>query len=128
MKTFLALTISVAALFAACNNAEVTNKVEATDPAAKTDSTTQTAATPTAAGDAYVVQKERSVIHWKGSNKFTPKFHPGTLQISDGSFSVADGQVTGGKFTADMNTIAVEGNEYTEGEKGRQTRHPFEIC
>src|SRR5688572_8730221 len=105
MKTFNALLVSFVVLFAACNNAPVENKVEATD-AAVVDTTAKAAP----AGTAFVLQKDRSVITWKGANKFTPKAHVGTLQFSEGSFTTADNAVTGGKFVADMSTISSAGD------------------
>lgn len=110
MKTFNALLISFVVLFAACNSSQPENKVEATDAAA-----VDTTAKATPAGTAFVVQKDRSVINWKGGNKFTPKAHAGTLLLSDGSFALTDGQVTAGKFTADMNSMNSAGDEYTDG-------------
>ncbi|MDZ4846849.1 MAG: YceI family protein [Chitinophagales bacterium] len=110
MKTLNALLLSFVVLFAACNSSQSENKVEATN--AESVDTTANAAP---AGAAFVVQKDRSVINWKGSNKFTPKAHAGTLLFSDGSFTSTDGQVTAGKFTADMNSMTSAGDEYTGG-------------
>lgn len=109
MKTFNALFAAMLFL-AACNHAPTENKVEATDAAA-VDTTAKAAPTATS----FVVQKDNSVINWKGANKFTPKAHVGTIVLSEGAFTVADGQLTGGKFVADMNSITSAGDEYTGG-------------
>ncbi len=45
-----------------------------------------------------------SVIKWTGSK--VAGNHTGTLKLSDGKVMVADGKVTGGKFTIDMGSLA----------------------
>lgn len=109
MKTFNVLLFSFVVLLAACNNGQPENKVEATDPTTTADTTKNAAATT------YTVATDRSVINWKGANKFTPKNHVGTIQLSEGTLSVVNGVVTGGKFIADMNSITSAGDEYTGG-------------
>lgn len=56
-----------------------------------------------AEGMSYDVNTETSQIMWVGS-KPTGQ-HNGTINISEGSVAVKDGQVTGGSFTMDMNSI-----------------------
>lgn len=112
MKTFNAFLIVCATLFAACNNSQPENKVEATDP------TTVSAETPaqTASTSAtFAINKDLSVINWKGGNKFTPKAHAGTIQFSEGTLVVTETQLSGGKFVADMNSMNSAGDEYTDG-------------
>jgi polyisoprenoid-binding protein YceI len=83
----------------ACNNAPEGQKVEAEE------ATEQPAMTNNAGGDAYMVDTENTVIRWTGSK---PTYqHKGTLKVSSGQFTVADGNLTGGEFVLDMNSIDV---------------------
>lgn len=56
-------------------------------------------------GEAYAVDANQTQLFWEGT-KVTGK-HNGTIQVSEGNVYVNDGQVTGGQFTIDMNSIAV---------------------
>jgi len=49
------------------------------------------------------VNTANSVINWSGSK--VSGAHTGTLSLSNGSVSVKDGEVTGGSFTIDMNSM-----------------------
>ena len=53
----------------------------------------------------YVANAETSVLNWKGSKPTGT--HNGTVNLTDGSFTVAGGELTGGSFTVDMGTITV---------------------
>lgn len=69
-------------------------------------------------GKTYAVATDVSKVMWTGA-KPTGE-HSGTVNISEGSLTAADGQVTGGSFTLDMNSITVtdlEGDQkgYLEG-------------
>lgn len=56
-------------------------------------------------GDAYAVNADNSSITWVGSKK-TGSSHSGTLGLSSGSLSVDKGDITGGTFTVDINSLA----------------------
>ncbi len=102
--------IFIAAIsFAACNNSE-TNKVETTEK--------QKAASKD--GTAYKVDST-STITWIGS-KPTGK-HTGTFKISDGSFNVKDGALTGGSFTINMNSLNNEDLAADAESKGKLEGH-----
>lgn len=90
MKRFI-YSISVAALLAACNNQTATQATET--QAVATDST----------GAKYIVDATGSTVNWEG--KSLSGGHNGTINISEGTISVQDGNITAGSFTIDMNTI-----------------------
>lgn len=58
-----------------------------------------------AQGMTYEVNTEMSKVMWVGS-KPTGQ-HNGTINVSEGSVAVKDGNITGGTFTLDMNSITV---------------------
>ena len=90
MKKIFILAI-VAISFAACNSNSA-NKAETTEK--------QTATI--ADGTAYAVDST-STVTWTGS-KPTGK-HTGTFKVSNGTFNVKDGALTGGNFTIDINSL-----------------------
>ncbi len=58
-----------------------------------------------------IIDIERSSIKWQGSHLFNFGKHYGTVELKEGHFLKADGQITQGHFTIDMNTIGnTEGN------------------
>jgi polyisoprenoid-binding protein YceI len=57
----------------------------------------------------YVVDKKESVVTWKGFMQFVPKnAHNGYIDISKGELMIEEGQLVGGTFEVDMNTISDE--------------------
>ena len=87
MKKILLLGIG-ALLFISCKKEE---KVEST--------TVETAI------NGMFIADTTSMLNWTGS-KQTGK-HSGTIRVKNGGFTVADGKISEGKFTIDMNTISV---------------------
>ena len=77
------------------------------------------AVTETAGAETYAVDASASEILWVG-RKVTGE-HSGTINITDGTLEVANGNITGGRFVIDMNSITVtdlkpgEGKEKLEG-------------
>lgn len=59
-----------------------------------------------ATGTDYAVNTANSSIMWEGSK--VSGTHNGTVNISEGNVVVKDGEVTGGSFTMDMNSITVQ--------------------
>lgn len=57
----------------------------------------------TASGNAFKVDLTRSNIVWEGSKPTGS--HTGLIKLSAGNIDVKDGEVVGGKFTIDMNSI-----------------------
>jgi len=115
MSTLKSVLSGIALIyFASCGSAPQTeNKVEATEPVASTEQQKE----PQASGNSlsYILQKEASTVQWMGSNKFTPKRHTGTVQFTEGNFTVVNNQLASGSFLVDMTTIHSAGDEYTEG-------------
>lgn len=107
---FFALLLTIS-FFASCSNAPKGDKVEAGEAQTETAATT--------AGTAYNVDTQASKIMWTGS-KPTGQ-HTGTINLSKGTLSVADGNITGGEFTIDFNSLVNvdlkpgEGKEDLEG-------------
>lgn len=56
-------------------------------------------------GEVYNVVADVSKVMWVGSG--VGKAHNGTVNVSEGSVSMEDGKVTGGKFTLDMTSVTV---------------------
>jgi polyisoprenoid-binding protein YceI len=55
------------------------------------------------AQDNFTANSDSSTIYWKG---FKPTGeHNGTIAIEQGNFTVANGEITGGEFIIDMNSI-----------------------
>lgn len=109
MKKAIFLFSAVAALATACNNAP--------EGDAATTSDAQTAATGT--GASFTIDTNSSVVEWLGTKPVGQ--HNGTLKISNGEFSIADGNITAGKFTIDINSLT---DHDLEGEmKGKLEGH-----
>lgn len=76
-------------------------------------------------GDTYVVDTEQSTVAWLGSK--ISGSHNGTVDVKSGEIHIEDGQVTGGNFVLDMNTIIsldLEG-EYKEKLEGHLKSDDF---
>ena len=62
--------------------------------------------TPITESDGYfAINTGESSVVWN-AQKVTGSGHTGTVAISEGGLQVADGKISGGKFTIDMTTIA----------------------
>lgn len=95
---FQSVLLAAAVAFASCEKAP--NSDEAKTGEAKTvDATKKADATD------LKVDVANSVVTWVGT-KPTGK-HNGSFSISDGSISVKDAQIVGGKFTVDMKSLKV---------------------
>jgi polyisoprenoid-binding protein YceI len=56
-------------------------------------------------GEVYLVDTTQSMIEWEGATPGGYK-HNGTIQLSQGQFTAKDNQLTSGKFTININSIA----------------------
>jgi polyisoprenoid-binding protein YceI len=99
MNNIIALRYSIviiAVTLAACGKPGGT---ESNPPASLVSSST-------VAGEKYIVDKKESIVNWKGSMVFASKGqHNGPVNISNGELLVDKGQLIGGLFQIDMNTI-----------------------
>lgn len=91
MKKIFLLPI-LASLVVACNNPKNADEAKTGDAQQAAD----------ASGEVFVV-KDGSEVYWRGV-KPTGE-HVGTVKISDGQVQVADGRITGGKVSIDLNSI-----------------------
>jgi len=80
-----------------CGQAPEGEKVEAQDKV-------ETTASDNTSGEAYSVDTEASKINWTGG-KLVGGSHNGYIKLQKGQLIVGDGNLTGGKFVIDMNTI-----------------------
>lgn len=71
-------------------------------------------------GTTYTVDKSASTLKWKGYHKggFDPRF--GTLQ-SEGTVAVENGEITGGTFIIDINSIQTDENSVDVAKTGGKT-------
>lgn len=92
-KSLLSLAIILLISLSSC-------KKEATENAETTTETEVTGVSGT-----FNVDTSMSVIDWIGSKPAGK--HTGTISLSNGSFEITDGSITGGNFTIDMNSITV---------------------
>lgn len=104
----LTLTAAAAALLfaASCNSSS--------SDTAKTGEKQEVAAT---AGKEFAADPAASTIKWRATHKggMAPRF--GTLSISNGMLAVQGGNVTGGSFTVDVNSLKVDTASVTEAGK-----------
>lgn len=113
MKNSILFSLFVMLLFVvSCGGPEGTKveSEEATDVAG----TTQAAAT-------YMVDAAASSITWAGT-KLVGEGHQGTINVTDGKLAIAGGNIVGGKFTIDMNTLTCTDLQEDQG-KGKLEGH-----
>lgn len=91
--------VLLAFILISCGESQNANR----NAASNKDNVTLTSASNS--GTQTAVDVNNSIVNWKAS-KVTGK-HNGTVKIKDGTLYVQDGQVTGGNFNIDMNTITV---------------------
>jgi len=70
---------------------------------------TDTKEAASATGQAFIVDTTESRIRFTGNG--VGKNHPGTFRLSSGSVALSGNQITGGKFTIDINSLQVEQQE-----------------
>lgn len=62
-------------------------------------------AQPEESAVSYAIVTDGDEIMWEGYKTIPGDSHTGTLQVKEGSFMIENGQVTGGSFVIDMNSI-----------------------
>lgn len=81
----------------------------------ETDTKSTVENTSAADGTKYNANTSESVINWAGSKPGGK--HTGTINLQDGSVTVKDNKVVGGKFTINMSTITVTDLKADEGKE-----------
>jgi polyisoprenoid-binding protein YceI len=101
MKTlkYLSLALFVAIAFASCGDSAKTTTANDAD----------SVATPGSAAATYKVDIATSELRWYG--KKMAYGHGGLVNITQGSLSLENGNISAGNFTVDMNTIRETGND-----------------
>lgn len=94
----LLLLLAVIGLFTACGS---DNKAKE----AKTGDAQEVKTDNAAKADAATYGVTEGTIMWSGEKPLKYS-HNGTVQVSEGKLMVADGNIVGGNFTIDMNTIS----------------------
>lgn len=85
-------------LFAACTNAPESDEAKTSEAKAVTDSAT---------GEVLKVDTTSSKIEWVATK--VSGYHSGTVNVKNGELQVKDGNLTGGSFALNMNSIVVSG-------------------
>lgn len=88
---------AVVMLLASCGAQPDGEKVEAQD-AVQTEA-------PAAEAVAYTVDTESSAINWEGTKNIGNDRHYGTINITEGTLQLTEGNITGGTFTIDIATV-----------------------
>lgn len=123
-KNFLSVALLSSALFfAACgekpesDQAEVGEavEVEETEGGEEEEASMEMAT--------FSVVPESSQIIWKGYKRFTDSEHKGMIQVSEGELKVSEGNITGGKFTINMNSIEIKDEDLPEDKKADLKGH-----
>lgn len=109
MKKLTLPLLGVLALLASCSEA----------PKADSASTGAADSVAAATGTAFTVDTSSSLVNWVGTKQTGQ--HMGTFKLADGSFSVADGNITGGSFTINVASLAV--TDLSGEEKGQLEGH-----
>ena len=73
-------------------------------------------------GDRIVIDTDSSLVFWKGT-KPTGDIHVGTVNIKEGILYIANGNVKGGMFVMDMNSILVTDEDMSEKGKRKLKKH-----
>lgn len=68
--------------------------------------------TDTTAAVEYMVDPATSSVQWRG-DMVKMYYHEGTVALKEGSLSLADGKLTGGKFVVDMTQIVPTDSNYS---------------
>ena len=89
------LFIGLAAMALAMGSCSNATETSAADSVAQADSTATT----------YTVDAASSTLGWFGTHSVGTGDHNGTINIKEGSLSLANGNITAGSFVVDMTSI-----------------------
>jgi len=108
-QAYILLLFVVICAFGACKQDTAVEKAKTSNPATRT----------AMAGATLNVNTNSSIINWTGSK--IGGSHSGTIQISNGSLAVKNGNITGGSFVIDMNSI--QNTDLPDDKKGDLVGH-----
>jgi polyisoprenoid-binding protein YceI len=114
MTRYFFLLAFATLFFTSCGNAPEGEKVSSEEAVEVKDQPAETATT-------YSVDVAASQIDWIGS-KFTGDQHNGYLKLSSGSLNVENGNIVGGSFLVDMNSLTDTDLDESSG-KGKLEGH-----
>lgn len=114
MSKYLFLLIFATLFFSSCGNSPDGEKVSSEEAVEVKDQSTETATT-------YNINLATSQINWIGS-KIVGDQHAGYLKLSTGSLNVEDGDIIGGSFVVDMNSLTCTDLDESSG-KGKLEGH-----
>lgn len=109
LLTVGALATSI--FLASCGGTE-TNAEESTSH--NEESTEETVEEMTPEAMSYHVATEGSVVNWTGNALAGAYAHSGTLNVSEGSLELTDGNISGGNFTIDMTSMKATDDNFSE--------------
>ncbi|MDC0468344.1 YceI family protein [Bacteroidia bacterium] len=114
MKKIIFSFIVMATVLACSNPTSTTNTSEAEKVPDKSELANL--------GDRIVIDTDSSLVFWKGT-KPTGDIHVGTVNIKEGILYIANGNVKGGMFVMDMNSILVTDEDMSEKGKRKLKKH-----
>jgi len=78
-------------------------------------------ATASSSATDHSVNTEKSIVTWVGSKPAGK--HNGTINVSEGTIHVEEGEVSSGRFVMDMNTVESTDSEMPADKNARLTKH-----
>ena len=75
--------------------------------AQKAEITDEATSAKVISGDTLEIDTSKSVIFWKGTKMRGAGMHSGEIDLKKGHFLMENGEISGGQFLVDMNTIKV---------------------
>ncbi|MCB0736286.1 MAG: YceI family protein [Bacteroidetes bacterium] len=118
LNKLLAL-IAVAAIFVACDNG---TKTDAANTADTENVDGNAAQTDSKLSGTLNINSEASYVHWTAA-KLLSAGHHGNITVSEGSIAVDNGNITGGSFTFDLNSLVVLDEDMEDDKKAYLTSH-----
>ncbi len=91
------LALSAMAFTVACSNAP--------EQAVEANEAEEVVAAPEATTENYTINTDESVVEWIGFKTYSDDQHTGIISVSEGNAEVEAGNLIGGSFTIDMNSI-----------------------
>jgi hypothetical protein len=114
MKNII-LSFVIIANIIACNNSTSTTAVSDAEQAPEKSDLANL-------GNSILIDSDLSLVFWKGT-KPTGDIHIGSVNIKEGTLYIKNGNVKGGNFVIDMNSILVTDVDMSEKRKRKLEKH-----